>query len=818
MAEDGAPGGGAKRGQLAQRRKALGLTQEDLADLLGVQRSTVVRWERGGAAPQPWIRPRLAKALQVPASRLAELLDGDDPGDSGYGPQDAPGASLAAAVPRQLPATVAHFTGRAAELAALTRILEGTGAGTPGAVVISAIGGTAGVGKTTLALHWAHQVARRFTDGQLYVNLRGFDPAGPPAPPAEAIRGFLDALGVPPDRIPPNPDARAALYRSLLADKRLLIVLDNARDEQQVRPLLPASAASLVIVTSRNQLAGLAAADGARLLTLDVLSHADAVRLLTARLGAERAGAEPAAVAEIAARCACLPLALAVTTARAAARPGFPLAALAAELRDAAGRLDALDSGDPSGDVRAVFSWSYRQLSPAAARMFRLLGVHPGPDISAAAAASLAAVSEPQARRLLRELTRAHLVSEHAPARYASHDLLRAYAAAQAGDADSESDRATATARLLDHYLHTGYGASLLIEPAREPIALAPPCDGVAAESLAAYQQAVAWFDAERQVLAAAVARAAGSGFDRHAWQLPWVMADYLDWRGHWQDRVALLSAGLAAAARLGDTAGQAVSARLLGHASFRVGDFDQASARLRDSMELYRQRGDRVGAGKAHVLIALIAEGQGRFADALDDCEQALDLFRDAGYSVGEALTLNNIGWFHGLLGDHQQARAYSQRSLTLSADLGYRRNEGFAEDSLGYAEHALGNFTGAVACYQRAIGIFRELGDRYQEANSLSHLGDTHRAAGELPPARQAWRQAIATLEDLSHPDTDKVRAKLAAAGVGLAKGSAGAVPTGKRGPWRTTPLPPEPLSGSGSRSAARHWGLPRRILRNC
>jgi tetratricopeptide (TPR) repeat protein/transcriptional regulator with XRE-family HTH domain len=754
MADDAASNGAAKRERLAKRRKALGLTQQDLAGLLGVRRSTVVRWESGGTEPLPWIRPKLARALQVPVSRLAELLGGGDPG-----------GSPSTTVPRQLPATVADFTGRAAELKALTRILEDAAAGPPGAVVISAISGTAGVGKTALALHWAHQVARRFTDGQLYVDLRGFDPSGRPALPAEAIRGFLDALGVPSDRIPPTPDAQAGLYRSLLAGKRMLIVVDNARDEQQVRPLLPASLASLVIVTSRSQLAGLAAADNARLLTLDVLSHGDAVRLLTARLGAERAGAEPAALAEIATRCACLPLALAIATARAAARPGFPLAALAAELRDAPGRLDALDSGDSSGNIRAVFSWSYRQLSPAAARIFLLLAVHPGPDISAAAAASLAAVSEPQARGLLRELTRAHLVTEHAPARYASHDLLRAYAA-QVRDSGSESDRAAATARLLDHYLHTGYCASLLIEPAREPIALVPPGDGAVPESLTGYRQAVTWFETERQVLVAVVDRAAGSGFDRHAWQLPWVMADYLDWRGHWHERVSLLSTALAAAIRLGDTAGQAVSGRLLGHAWFRVGDYDQAGVQLRQSMELYRHLGDRVGEGKAHVLIALVAEGQGRFSDALEDCEQARHLFRDAGYTVGEALTLNNIGWFHGLLGDHQQARAYSQRSLTMSAELGYRRNEGFAEDSLGHAEHALGNFPAAVACYQRAIGIFRELGDRYYEASSLSYLGDTHYAAGELPRARQAWQQALAILDDTGHRGAGQVRAKLASA----------------------------------------------------
>jgi transcriptional regulator with XRE-family HTH domain/tetratricopeptide (TPR) repeat protein len=749
MAQDAAATGTARRERLAQRRKALGLTQEDLADLLGVGRSTVVRWERGETEPLPWIRPKLAKTLQVSADRLEDLLDDSRP--------------AAAAVPRQLPAAVPDFTGRAAELAALTRILDDAASVAPGTVVISAIGGMAGVGKTALALCWAHQIAHRFADGQLYVNLRGFDPSGSPASAAEAIRGFLEALGVPPDRLPPTPGAQAGLFRSLLSGKRMLIVLDNARDEEQVRPLLPASRASLVLVTSRNQLAGLAAADSARLVCLDVLARDEAVQLLTSRLSAGRTAAESGAVDEIAARCACLPLALAVAAARAAARPGFPLAALAAELRDAGGRLDALDAGDPAASVRTVFSWSYQQLSSGAARLFRLLGLHPGPGITAPAAASLAAISQQEVRRLLRELVRAHLTAEHVPGRYTVHDLLRTYAADLAASTDSESDRAAATNRLLDHYLHTAYRAALLVEPAREPIALAPPGDGAEPEPLADYRLAVTWFETEHRVLVAAVARAAAAGFDWHAWQLPWIMADYLDWRGHWHERVALLSTGLAAATRLGDRAGQAVSSRLLGHACFRIGDYDQASSRLRHSMELYRQLGDRVGEGKAHVLIALVAEGQGRFADALNDCEQALHLFRAAGYTVGEALTLNNIGWFHGLLGDHQQARAYSQRSLILSAELGYRRNEGFAEDSLGYAAHALGDYATAAACYQRAIVIFRELGDRYHEANTLGHLGDTQHAAGELPRALQAWQQALAIFDELEHPDAGELRAKL-------------------------------------------------------
>jgi transcriptional regulator with XRE-family HTH domain len=425
---------------LAQRRKAEGLTQEALASLLEVEPSTVVRWERGETEPLPWIRPKLAETLRVSADRLEDLLVGAGPA----------GPALAG-VPHQLPAAVTDFTGRAVEVAALAQIVENAGGGGPGTVVISAIGGTAGVGKTALALHWAHQVAGRFGDGQLYVNLCGFGPSGSPATASGAIRGLLDALGIQPECIPASPEAQAGLYRSLLSDKRVLLVLDNALDEQQVRPLLPASAGSLVIITSRNQLSGLVAADGARLLILDVLTHAEAVQALAVRLGAGRAAAEPALVDEIAGLCACLPLALAVTAARAAARPGLPLSALAAELRDAAGRLDALDAGDPAASVRAVFSWSYQQLSADTARMFRLLGLHPGPDISIPAAASLAGTSRSEARRMLGELTRGCLVSEYAPGRYAFHDLLRAYAADQARAHDGQAERATATGRVLDY-------------------------------------------------------------------------------------------------------------------------------------------------------------------------------------------------------------------------------------------------------------------------------------------------------------------------------------------------------------------------------
>jgi DNA-binding SARP family transcriptional activator/tetratricopeptide (TPR) repeat protein len=669
----------------------------------------------------------------------------------------APGA----AVPRQLPAAVSHFTGRAAELAALTRLLDQGGAGGPGTVVI---GGTAGVGKTALAVHWAHRVAGRFGDGQLYVSLRGFDASGTPATAAGAIRGLLDALGVPPGQIPPGLEAQAGLYRSLLADRRMLILLDNARDEQQVRPLLPGSPSSLVLVTSRSQLGGLGATEGAWLISLDVLTHAEAVQLLAARLGTARAAAESAAVSRIANLCACLPLALAVAAARSAARPGFPLAALAAELADSAGRLDALDVGDPGSSVRAVFSWSTRQLTSEAARMFRLLGIHPGPDISVSAAASLAALAEADARRLLRELGRAHLIAEHVPGRYAFHDLLHAYAAEQARHTDSDSDWREATGRVLDHYLHTAAGAGRLLAPAGEPVVLALPRPGTGAGRPADHGQALAWYEAEHQVLLAAIALAAGSGFDTHAWQLAWAISPFLQARGHWQEWGATQRIALDAATRLGDAAAQAISGRLLAKACTELGDHDQARGHYASSLRLYQRLSNRLGEAKIQHGLGLAAERQGRHVEALGHAEQALRLYQAIGDKANEAEALNSVGWHYGLLGDYQQARAFCRQALTLSTEAGNRWIEGPAWDSVGYAEHHLGNLAEAAACYQRALSLHRRSGDRFSEAGTLTHLGDTRHATGQLARARQAWQQALAILEDLQHPDAGQARAKLA------------------------------------------------------
>ena len=473
------------------------------------------------------------------------------PGLAAPEPAAAAGGS-APVVPRELPGALRHFTGREHELQALTSLLDRLD-DKAGTVVISAIGGTAGIGKTALAVQWAHQVADRFPDGHLYVNLRGFHPSGNPMPPTEAVRRLLDALGVPAARIPAGIEAQAGLYRSLLSGKRMLVVLDNAREAEQVRPLLPGSPGCLVLVTSRSQLAGLVAAEGAHTLTLDLLPQAEARELLARRLGRARVGAEPRGAAELIGLCAGLPLALAIAAASASARPGLRLAALAEELRDVQGRLDALETGDPAVSARAIFSWSLSDLPAQAVRMFKLLGLHPGPDITIPAAASLAGIAPPQVRKALRELAGAYLVNEHVPARYAMHDLLRAYAAEQAHAFDSEADRKAAIRRILDHYLHTARAADRLLQPGRSPIALNPPQPGTAPEEFSGHTQAMAWFLAEQQVLLGAAELAHAAGCTTHAWKLPWTLSAFLDFRGDWQQMATVHHMALAAACSADD-------------------------------------------------------------------------------------------------------------------------------------------------------------------------------------------------------------------------------------------------------------------------
>jgi tetratricopeptide (TPR) repeat protein len=639
----------------------------------------------------------------------------------------------------------------------------GGGAERPPPVQIIAIAGTAGVGKTALAIRFARQVARRYPDGQLYVNLRGFDPSGSAMSPDDALRYFLDAFAVPPQRIPADLDARAALYRSMLDGKRPLIVLDNARDADQVRPLLPGSPGSLVVVTSRSQLTGLVAAQGAVPFSLDVLTDAEAHEVLRRRLGPDVVAAEPQAAAELTESCARLPLALSITVGRAAIRPKLSLAALAAELRDARSRLDALDAGDAATDLRAVLSWSYQELSQPAARMFRLLGLHPGPDISRAAAVSLSGTSDDDVGGALDELTRAHMVAEHAPGRFTFHDLLRAYAVERARQVAGDAKREQALRRVVGHYLRTARTAAAKVNPQRFlPVPPAPPA-GVAPEEIAGHDEALGWFEAEHSVLLAVAGYAAEAGMMPEAWMLPCMLADYLDTRGHWLDFEVTQRSAVAVARRFGDAEGEARSCLELGIACVRLGKLAEAEPALECSLGLYERLGDRASEARVHTTFAYRLEREQRYDEALDHDRKALGLHRAVGNRAGEAMALNGVGWYLTLLGDHSHALSYCQEALALHRELGDPRGEAATSHSLGHAYYQLRDYLNALASYRNAVEAAVRSGSRYTEAISLTSLADTYYMTGDMDAARDAWEGAVALFDQLRHPDAEGVRTKL-------------------------------------------------------
>ncbi|MGC4773488.1 AfsR/SARP family transcriptional regulator [Micromonospora sp. DT44] len=735
------------------------------------------------------VRERLAQELgSEPGPALQQLhqqILTADPALALPASQIARGAEAPAMVPRQLPADVTGFAGRHEHLSHLDRLLsqpaaarvgsvpvdghdrraeaanDGVGGG-PTAVVVSTVSGTAGVGKTALAVHWAHTVAYRFPDGQLYVNLRGFDPTGQAMDPAEAIRGFLDALGVPFERIPRGLDAQIGLYRSLTADKYLLILLDNACDTEQIRPLLPATGTCLAVVTSRNPLTGLIATHGAHPLMLDVLPDDEAREVLVRRLGTERVNADPTATGHIVTACARLPLALAIAAAR-AQQTRFPLAVMASELHGIEQRLDTLDAGDPTGQIRAVFSWSYTALSPPAARLFRLLGLHPGPDIDTTAAANLAGHNLSQAQRLLAELIRASLLTEHAPGRYTFHDLLRAYATELTHALDTDQDRHAAATRVLDYYLHTAHTGERLLYPTRHPINLTPADPQVIPRPLADGRQAMRWFSTERLVLLATVEHAAATGFDAHAWQLSWTLNTFFLRRGHWHDLVTAGRTAVTAAHRLGDPDARLSTHRLLADAYTALHRFDDAHVQLQHALSVGVETGDRAGQGNTHLSLGRMWERRGDPRRALDHCCLALDLFQASGDQVGKARALNGIGWCHALLGDNEQALTAARQALILNQDLHNRPSQANTWDTIGYAHHQLGHHAEAITCYQNARTLFHDLGNRLLEAQTLTRLGDTHHTIGDSSAARRAWQEALSILDDLHHPSAETLRAKL-------------------------------------------------------
>jgi tetratricopeptide (TPR) repeat protein len=654
-----------------------------------------------------------------------------------------------------------------AETDALAAGLAESRAGRAGGPVIMAICGMAGVGKTALAVRWAQQNSDAFPDGQLFVNLRGFEPSGSVVATEAALRGFLDAFEVPPERIPDTAEAQAALYRSLLGGRRVLVVLDNARDAEQVRPLLPGPGRCLVLVTSRDQLPGLVTREGASPLSLRPLPPAQASELLRLRLGAGRTAAEPAAVAEIVAGCAGLPLALAIVAANAATHPDFPLSRLAERLQQARDRLAALAGGEASTDIRVAFAVSYRALTPPAARLFRLLGLFPAPQLSAPAGASLAALPVDRARHLLAELVRANLLVEQLPDRYQLHDLLRSYAIELSGQTGRDRLRQAAIRRSVDHYLHSAYAADQLLNRHRNPIAipLAPPVAGVSIERVDDPDQALAWFRREHAALLGTVRLAVDTGADAQAWQLAWGLTTYLDRQGHWHDLAATRQAALDAASRLEHPAAQAYDHHLLAGAHTHLGHYRDAHAHAQRSLEMYARLGDQLGQANSHQTLAVLWERQSRPDRAVDHARQALRLYQARGDRRGGAIIHNVLGWCHRLLGDHSRALEHCRQALALFEELADRGGQAETWDSIGCVHDQLGDQPAATGCYRRALELFRDAGERYGEAVTLIHLGDSHRASGAAGAAEAVWRSALGILDELDHPDAAQVRTRLGA-----------------------------------------------------
>jgi DNA-binding SARP family transcriptional activator len=678
----------------------------------------------------------------------------------------APPLRVKRVVPRQLPAAGRHFAGRSAELAALSGLLE-EATEASGPVALAAITGMAGTGKTSLAVYWAHEVAERFPDGQLYVNLRGFGPAGNPVTPEEAIRGFLDAFQIPRQQIPATLDGQSSLYRSVLAGRRVLVLLDNARDAAQVRALLPGSAGCFALVTSRGQLTGLAAVEGASLLALTVLTRKDAQELLRKRLSSSRATGGPAiggtAADELIELCARLPLALTIATARAATRPGLPLAAVVAELRTARSRLDVLDTGDPAANLRAVFSWSYQNLGPVAARLFRLSGVAVGPDITVPAAASLAGMPAAEASRALDDLTRANVLSEHARGRFSCHDLLRAYAAERAAAEETARERAAAAGRLLTWLLHTAAAATRVVNPRRRHVPVGPAVSGCEPLAFGTYDDALAWLDAERVSLIAAVGESARRGRHETAWQLAIVLWDLFDVRGHLGDWIAVLTTGLASARFLRDRAAEAWLLSHLAIARSRAGEYSEAIACHQQSLAIRRETGDRHGEAAILANLGRTYREAGLPEQSMAALQEALAIFRDIGQRSREGIVLGNIGETCRLLGRFTESIAFGNEAVAIHRETGDRSEQGLAMTLLARTYLQLGQMGDAIRQARHGAELMRQLGHQAVEAEALTVLGQALLSDGQTSGARRSLQDAATIFALLGDPREAAVRMQL-------------------------------------------------------
>ena len=640
------------------------------------------------------------------------------------------------AVPRQLPTAVRHFTGRQAELDTLTRLLDATDVSS-GTVVISAIDGMAGIGKTALAVHVAHRLSEKFPDGQLFLDLHGYTQGQPPRTADEALTWLLRALGVPPERIPTDSEQAAALYRQHLADTRTLIVLDNAAAEAQVRPLLPGTGSCLVLVTSRKRLKAL---DDAHHLSLDLLSPPDAIALLRAVAGVDRIPSGDRLAGEVAELCGYLPLALRIAASLLRHRPAWNLEHLADRLRDQHQRVRALSDGER--ELAAVFDLSYASLGAAHRQLWRRLGLVPGPDLDAYAATALAASDPAAAAGLLEDLVDHNLLTAYAPGRYRLHDLLRVQARTLAAT-DPAPERESAQSRLLHYYAHTAQSASAPIT--RYP---RPQPDGQAAAHTPALSDpdtARAWLRTEHPNLEAAFSYAHASGLDEHAIALAAGLAEILQADGHFTRAREIHQTAVETAERMGHPAARATALTDLGRVRYLAGDTSGAGDALVQALEIFRTLDDRLGEANALTNLGRVRHLTGNYPRADNALTRALEIYHALGNRLGEATALTDLGKVRYLTGDYSGAGEALTRALELYQALDNRLGEANALTNLGRVRHLTGNYPGAEDALTRALEIFRALGNRLGEANALSDLGRVRYLTGDYGRAGEALTRAV-------------------------------------------------------------------------
>jgi transcriptional regulator with XRE-family HTH domain/tetratricopeptide (TPR) repeat protein len=708
---------------LRQFRLRARLTQEALAEASGVSVRTIRGLESGARRnPQRSSLQQLADAMALSTDDREVLM---------AAVLGAPTSAAITSGPRQLPASPTLFAGRQTEVAELTAML-----GRTASVVIA---GTGGVGKTWLALHWANQESPRFPDGQLYVNLRGFDPSGRPMNAETALRGFLEGVGVQPSEQPTELDAQAALYRSLLAGRRMLVLIDNAVDSAQVVPLLPGSG-STVIVTSRNQLTGLVAAHGARRLTLDALPKEDSTALLAARLGADRLAAEPDAAAQLVDSCAGMPLALGIVAGRAQAHPEFPLAALADELRET--RLNALDEDDELASVRAVLSWSTTPLKPPMSRLFALLGIAPGPDIGVQAAAALNGQSVVDTRRLLRVLEQVSLVQQHVPGRYRMHDLVRLYAAEQTLP---QAEREAALGRLVSYHTSGAHAVNQLLFPHRAPAvithAAAPPLEYSPPDADAAW----AWFRAENASLMAGARLAMGMGWPAAAWQQAWCLAPLRARQGFLHDDHEAWRMALAAAEQIGDTAGRGLALCGLGFADLHLSDYENAVVHQRQAVDLLASTDRDMEQAIAHSALSNALRPLDRLPEGLVHARRSLELLEPLGNPVLTAQALSQVGEHQVAMGETVIGRATLERALAVFREHGDIDSAAITLSTIAKSLRQEGQLAAALPICHEVLALYAAVGNHAYLGVVHDSIGDILLAMGDRGGAAQSWRLAI-------------------------------------------------------------------------